>query len=124
MAGGDLRMANSDAAGENALPSGESPHATHRSRRTVVVKVGGSLLDIPDLVDRLRGALAALATPRIILVVGGGSAAELVRQRSRLDNLGEDKSHWLAIRAMTFNSYLVEALLPNSMVITSLEQSR
>ena len=91
---------------------------------TVVVKVGGSLLDMPDLADRLRGFLESLSTRQLILVVGGGPGADLVRQRDRHEDLDDDKAHWLAVRAMSFNSFLIEALLEGSAVVSSIAQCR
>lgn len=102
--------------------SDRSPSDDPATLPTVVVKVGGSLLDWPELGDRLQRWLAAIGTPRVVLVIGGGPAADLVRQRDRWDDLGEDKSHWLAVRAMTFNSFLMEGLLENARVVASLRQ--
>jgi aspartokinase-like uncharacterized kinase len=111
------------------LPASDQPQESdHRASTlppgppTIVVKVGGSLLDLSDLPERLRHFLDSLPTTRVILVVGGGPAADLVRHRDRHDDLDADKSHWLAVRAMSFNSFLIEALLPNSAVISSLAQ--
>jgi len=106
----------------DGLTRDHSPLTTHQSLRTVVAKVGGSLLDWPQLADRLQRWLAALGTPRVVLVVGGGPAADLVRRRDQWDDLGDDKSHWLAVRAMTFNGYLLEGLLENAKVVASLRQ--
>jgi len=38
-----------------------------------------------------------------------------------MDSLG-DRAHWLAVRAMTFNSFLVEAVLTGSTVVSTLDQ--
>ena len=92
--------------------------------RIIVVKVGGSLLGLPSLGQKLRQRLSSLNTPHLIVVVGGGPAADLVRLRDRLDELEMQKAHWLAVRAMTFNSYLIEALLPNSTVVANLAGCR
>src|SRR5436190_16042609 len=107
----------------DATPSGDqNTDSSHADSQTIVVKVGGSLLDLPDLADRLHQFLASCETPRLILVIGGGPVAELVRQRDRHDDLDCDKSHWLAVRAMSFNSFLIEAMLPNSVVVLSIAQ--
>jgi hypothetical protein len=113
--------AGTEAAVQSEVPA---PLTTQHSPPTIVLKLGGSLLDLPDLGDRLRRWLDASGTPQVILLIGGGPAAELVRQRDRIDGLGGEESHWLAIRAMTFNSCLVESLLENSRVVTSLAQCR
>ena len=41
----------------------------------IVVKVGGSLFDWPDLTPRLRDYLATLAGKNVLLIPGGGPAA-------------------------------------------------
>ena len=43
----------------------------------IVVKVGGSLFDLPDLGPRLRAFLASLADEDRLLVPGGGSLTTL-----------------------------------------------
>src|SRR5438128_5418731 len=83
----------------------------------LVVKVGGSLYDLPNLGHRLRSWLGAQTTRRIVLVPGGGSAADLVRQADGLDHLGEERCHWLALRALGFTAHLLAARLPSSRVL-------
>jgi aspartokinase-like uncharacterized kinase len=106
----------------HALAARAPGHGSTRQLRTIVAKVGGSLLDWPELSDRLPRWLAALGTPRVVLVVGGGPAADLVRRRDQWDELGDSKAHWLAVRAMSFNSFLIEGLLDHARVVTSLLQ--
>jgi aspartokinase-like uncharacterized kinase len=90
----------------------------------IVVKVGGSLFDLPDLGPRLRRFLDQLETSAVLLVPGGGITANAVRQLDRWQGLGEEQSHWLALRAMTLNAWLLQALLPNSVVIEELGEYR
>jgi 5-(aminomethyl)-3-furanmethanol phosphate kinase len=87
----------------------------------VVVKVGGSLYDLPDLGRRLRSWLNALPSRRILLIPGGGAAADLVRQGDALDKLGEECCHWLALRALQFTAHLLAARLEFSQVIEEIE---
>ena len=47
----------------------------------IVVKVGGSLYDLPDLGPRLRRFLDGLDDPDRLVVPGGGAAADVVRGR-------------------------------------------
>lgn len=68
-----------------------------------VIKLGGSLLDLEDVIDRLAAAVDDLTLP--LVVVGGGSAADLVRQWDRLDQLTDRDAHQLAIAAMSFNAH-------------------
>jgi aspartokinase-like uncharacterized kinase len=83
----------------------------------IVVKVGGSLFDLPDLGPRLCRWLERHAPREVLLVPGGGPAAEMVRALDRTHALGEDASHWLALRAMAINAALLAALVPDSCVI-------
>src|SRR5262249_29402905 len=76
----------------------------------VVVKVGGSLSDLPDLGSRLVAWLRTLAAPTL-LVPGGGAMADLVRDFDRCHNLGEAISHDLALRSLTMKAWVLAALL-------------
>jgi aspartokinase-like uncharacterized kinase len=82
-----------------------------------VIKVGGSLFDLPELGLRLRKWLAERLADRVILVPGGGSAAEVVRQYDRLHGLGAEVAHWLALSALTLNARFLAALLPDATVV-------
>jgi aspartokinase-like uncharacterized kinase len=82
-----------------------------------VVKVGGSLYDLPDLQRRLRRWLAQHTEDRMLLVPGGGATADVVRRFDTIHSLGEEKAHWLALRALTFNAAFLTALLPNTAVV-------
>ena len=71
----------------------------------VVVKVGGSLYDLPDLGSRLRAWLTEqCAGDDVVLVPGGGGTADVIRHFDRVHGLGEETSHWLALRALTLNA--------------------
>ncbi len=88
----------------------------------VVVKLGGSLLDIEDLAARLRGLFLSLAPAPVALVVGGGPAADLVRKWDQRFALGDDAAHWLAIRAMRLTEALVVAVVPELRVVETRSQ--
>jgi 5-(aminomethyl)-3-furanmethanol phosphate kinase len=90
----------------------------------VVVKVGGSLFDLPDLGPRLRRFLDERETSEVLLLPGGGITANAVRQLDRWQGLGEEHSHWLALRSMTLNAWFLAALLPNTAVIEGLNEYR
>jgi aspartokinase-like uncharacterized kinase len=70
----------------------------------LVVKIGGSLLDrIPDLIRELEGFCA-------LIVPGGGSFADLVRE-CRVED--QDAAHWMATAAMEqFGWYISSFGLP------------
>jgi 5-(aminomethyl)-3-furanmethanol phosphate kinase len=83
----------------------------------VVVKVGGSLFDLPGLGARLRGWLERLGAERVLLVPGGGPTADVVRAFDRLHALGEEAAHWLAVRSLTLNAHFLRTLLPGAAVV-------
>ena len=90
--------------------------------RLVVVKVGGSLLDLPDFSDRLLSYLRRHSLDRLLLLIGGGGATDWVRLMDRTHHLGEETSHSLALRSLDLTSHLVAAMLPHSVVIESLAE--
>ncbi len=87
----------------------------------VVVKVGGSLYDLPDLgailgrwLDELKcrpDAPRGGGTVPAGLVGGGGPAADVVRDLDRRHHLGDEAAHWLALHALRLNAYFLAALL-------------
>ncbi len=95
---------------------------------TIIYKVGGSLLSLPDLSQRLRAVLAqpisfaAAAGEKSVkplLVVGGGPVADVVRDWDKVHRLGDDLAHDLALRSMTFNAQLVAATLKQARVASN-----
>src|SRR5262245_62169186 len=76
-----------------------------------VVKVGGSLYDLPDLGRRLAAWLETLTASRILLVPGGGATADVVREFDRCHGLGETTGHELALRSLTLNAWFLAVLL-------------
>jgi aspartokinase-like uncharacterized kinase len=86
----------------------------------VVVKVGGSLFDLPGLGPRLRAWLAGAGGVDLLLVPGGGPTADVVRELDRRHGLGEEVSHWLALRALSVNALFLQALLPGSRLLHGL----
>ena len=66
----------------------------------IVVKVGGSLFDHPQLGPALRAYLDVLPTDEVMLVPGGGDVVEAVRRLDAIHGLGEEVSHGLAAWAL------------------------
>jgi aspartokinase-like uncharacterized kinase len=85
----------------------------------VVVKVGGSLHDVSRFGEQLRRWLDGLPTRQVLLIAGGGPPADWVRQLDRLDELGEERAHWLALRALSFTAHALAARLPGAAVIAT-----
>jgi aspartokinase-like uncharacterized kinase len=90
----------------------------------LVVKVGGSLYDLPDLGSRLRRFLASLGQGNRLIVPGGGATTEAVRGLDRHHALGAEASHWLALRACTVNAHFLACLLGGARVVSSPEECR
>jgi aspartokinase-like uncharacterized kinase len=93
------------------------------SRSAIVLfKLGGSLLTLPDLGRRARAALQQRPRCRPLMVVGGGAAAELVREWDRLHGLGDDVAHRLAIRAMNCTAFLAAAVIDGARTVSSIDE--
>ncbi len=88
-----------------------------------VVKIGGSLYDLPDLGPRLRRWLAVHdGGSHVVLVPGGGALVEVLRRLDHCHGLGEETSHWLALRALTVNAHFLASLLPPAYVIGDVDE--
>lgn len=88
----------------------------------VVFKLGGSLLERPGLAVMLREILARRENSGVVLVVGGGRTADLVRDWDRDHSLGDEAAHWLALDAMRLNEQLIRILLPEARPVRSAQQ--
>ncbi len=86
-----------------------------------VIKLGGSLLDWPELVQAFRLWLASESKMVDVVIAGGGPIVEALRQLDSVHSLAPEAAHWLSIRAMSATAGLVAALLPEAQLISSLE---
>ena len=95
------------------------------STARAVVKVGGSLLGWPELPGRLTTWLetrrANDPTEEIVLVAGGGTAADWIRSLDRVYGLGEDVAHALAVHALDLTAAVLARLLPRSSVVDRID---
>ncbi len=82
-----------------------------------IVKVGGSLLELPDLADRLRRWLAIQTPAHHVLVAGGGRLVEQIRQWHALRPLSNVAAHWMCIDAMTVTAHMLHDRLPEIALI-------
>ena len=73
----------------------------------VVLKLGGSLLAIPDLMNRLETVIERLRPSPVLIVPGGGAAADVIRDLDRKLQLSPEKAHCDAIAAMSHNAALL-----------------
>jgi aspartokinase-like uncharacterized kinase len=82
-----------------------------------VVKVGGSLLDWPELPQRLLHFLerrkASEPDVRLALLCGGGDFADSVRRYDRIHRFGDWAAHRLAVQSMDLASTVLFCLLRN-----------
>jgi aspartokinase-like uncharacterized kinase len=91
--------------------------------RPLVIKVGGSLFDQSELGPRLRSWLDTLATRRVLLLPGGGPTADVIRNLDHVHALGEEAAHWLALRALSLNAFVLQALVPQTQVIGNWQEA-
>lgn len=91
---------------------------------THVVKIGGSLLDLPDLKPRLQRFFATCTPENLLVVVGGGRAADLARAWDAMHQVGEHAGHWLAVRAMQLNAHMLAAVLPQARLVEDQAQAQ
>lgn len=79
---------------------------------SLVLKIGGSLYDWPDLGSKLARWLDAQHTSELRIVPGGGAFAEIIRRSDAIHHLGDESAHWLAIRAMTLAGDFLSRVCP------------
>jgi aspartokinase-like uncharacterized kinase len=92
--------------------------------RPRVVRLGGSLLDDPQVVPRLRTWLAAQPPAPNVLIVGGGAWVEAVRAAFATHGLSLSAAHWLSVRAMGLTARLALALWPEAELLVDLAAAR
>ena len=78
---------------------------------TVVFKLGGSLLTLPGLAEKLQTVLDQFSNKNRLIVIGGGASADVVRDWSRTHQLSDETAHWLAIASTDLNRQFLETLL-------------
>lgn len=83
------------------------------SPEIVIVKVGGSLLERPDLLSALGAWLSRLdSRSHQVLIVGGGPAVDGLRRLDDILALEDHDTHWHAIRLMEHAGRAVGARAP------------
>lgn len=88
---------------------------------TIVIKLGGSLLNLPNLSDTLQTVLSQRSDQRCLIVSGGGATADVVREWSRVHSLDDETGHLLAIASLELNRRLLEQLLGFRSVVSRAE---
>jgi 5-(aminomethyl)-3-furanmethanol phosphate kinase len=94
----------------------------------IVVKVGGSLFNWPELPRRMAAFLQTLeaddSNERIILIAGGGPSVDVIRVLDELHGLGDETAHRLALLAMDLSAHILAALLPQAVAVRDLDGLR
>ena len=76
-----------------------------------VTKLGGSLLNLCDLPARWRQWRAQRQTVHDVVVVGGGSLVDALREQALHRSIGDDIAHWAAVDLMAINTRLLASQL-------------
>jgi aspartokinase-like uncharacterized kinase len=87
-----------------------------------VIKLGGSLLDLNGLADRLQSWLAAQSPMRSLIIVGGGRLADEIRSACERHDLDDATAHWLCVGLLGVTSELVHRLLPGWRLVRRYEE--
>ena len=66
----------------------------------IVIKLGGSLYNTPELTLWLKALVSYSSQQAIVIVPGGGPFADLVRDAQKLHNFDDKAAHHMAIVAM------------------------
>ncbi len=75
-----------------------------------IIKLGGSLFDLPDLGTRLEDFLEHHHFPNPIFIPGGGPFADAVRELDHLHHLGDAASHEIGTHTLSLSSRFVASL--------------
>lgn len=86
---------------------------------TRVLKLGGSLLLLPDWPRRLTSWLELHPAPLNLLLVGGGQIVDAVRELDAQHDLPTAFAHWLCIDLLSATARIAGQLLPSFPLLTT-----
>ncbi len=92
------------------------------ARHCIAYKLGGSLFDLPDLAERLRRLWRERPEGAPLLIVGGGAAADVVRDWDQTFQLSPETAHWLAIDSLDLSASLLLRLMPELQLVRNRKQ--
>jgi 5-(aminomethyl)-3-furanmethanol phosphate kinase len=90
--------------------------------KTILFKLGGSLLDWAEFPCRVLALAEAHREFRRAIVVGGGGGADWIRKIDQVHRLGDEVAHNLAVETMGVNARIVARVLGNAQLATSLDE--
>jgi aspartokinase-like uncharacterized kinase len=89
----------------------------------IVIKVGGSLALFPEKLRNLSSKISEISKEyKLIVVPGGGEFADVVRSIDKKFRLSCNASHRMAILGMDQYGMLLSDLMPNSVIVSNLEE--
>lgn len=88
-----------------------------------MLKLGGSLLSLPDLFERLGNLIALLGPHSALIITGGGAAADLIRRLDQQMKLSDEKAHRDAIAAMSYNAAQLTRLSGRFKLVSDRDQA-
>jgi aspartokinase-like uncharacterized kinase len=87
------------------------------SSEKAIFKIGGTILENPiyfkNTFTQLYRLLQENHIKVIIVIPGGGSYANFVREIDKQLNIGDTLAHWIAIYAMNYNGYFIKQQYPS-----------
>lgn len=96
------------------VPSHSLAFSEENIRVCVVLKVGGSLFDLPGLSNRLSQLVAnQFSSQQVLVVTGGGRLVDAIRQYDAIHPLDEASSHWLSVDLMHTTAALLQSMMPS-----------
>lgn len=84
-----------------------------------VVKLGGSLLDQPDIGAKLRTWLTREGKAKTLIVVGGGELVEAMRDLDRLHSFETEAVHWWCVDLLSTTAAVFVSMLGNVPLLRS-----
>ena len=105
---------------ENLQKRRDGSELIHGFKNSYVLKLGGSLMKDSDrILNYLKRKITVedntlydyddLKNLRVIIIPGGGSFADMIRETGRSHGLDDENLHWMAILAMEQYGYLLKS---------------